>query len=89
AIRVYGKHNDDDYAPYTGELPHGLTFATTLQDAKKILGVPTLNHESSENTVYMWYDVKGYSIWLSYLPSEKDIAFMSMQPKNNRPPVKS
>ena len=89
AIRVYGAHNDDDYAPYAGELPHGLTFATTLQEAKAILGTPTLNHESDENTVYMWYNFNGYSFWLCYLPSEKEIAFMTIKPKKIKPPVKS
>lgn len=38
----------DDYAPYTGDLPLGLTPSMTRRDTRRVLGVPQFRREPGE-----------------------------------------
>ncbi|MDM5182115.1 hypothetical protein PO883_33635 [Massilia sp. DJPM01] len=88
-LQIYGENNDSGFAGYRDQLPYGLTFASTLQEARAIFGEPTLDHLSGpENRVYLWYGYQGYSIALCFLPENNGISFLSIEKNKKNPPKK-
>lgn len=88
-IQVYSEHNGSGFDRYLGDLPFGLTFETTLAQAKSIFDEPATDHQSGpENWVYVWYDYQGFTLGICFLPDDKGISFLSIEEKALRPPVK-
>lgn len=88
-IQVYSEHNGSSFDRYLGGLPFGLTFETTLSQAKSIFGEPATDHQSGpENWVYVWYDYQGFTLGICFLPDDKGISFLSIEEKALLPPVK-
>jgi len=89
SLQVYSEHNDSGFSRYSGELPHGFTFASTLSQAISIMGTPTTDHPSGpENRVYVWYGYQGYTIGICFLPDDAGISFLSIGNVKIRPPKK-
>lgn len=88
-IQVYSEHNGSGFDRYLGDLPFGLTFETTLVQAKSIFGEPATDHQSGpENWVYVWYGYQGFTLGICFLPENRGISFLSISEKKLRPPVK-
>ncbi len=86
-VQAYGENNDSGFVEYGNQLPYGLSFKSTLEDATKIFGKPTVDHPSGEGRSYVWYDYVGNTIGISFLPANKGISFFDLSKKANQPPV--
>lgn len=86
-IQAYGSENDSEFSPFQGQLPFNLTFHTTLTEAKKIFGEPTVDHTSGPNHVYVWYGYHGDTISLCFLPNDRGISFIDIAKDMKEPPI--
>jgi hypothetical protein len=88
-IQVYSENNDSDFKEFAGGLPFNLTFQSTLNDVTTALGPSTVNHPSGpDNRVHVWYDIKGNSYGVCFLPKDRGISFVSIKKAALRAPVK-
>lgn len=89
-IQVYREDIDSGIARYIGDLPFGLTFETTLAQAKAVFGDPATDHQSGpENWVYVWYDYQGFTLSICFLPEDRGVMFLNITEKELSPPFKS
>lgn len=87
SLQAYGEVNDSGYSQYPESLPYGLSFNSTLKEAVKIFGEPTLDHPSGNDRVYVWYDYRGDTIGICFLRDDGGISFFDLSRKSNEPPV--
>ncbi|GGC13157.1 hypothetical protein [Pseudoduganella buxea] len=87
SVQAYGAVNDSGFSEYPDALPYGLTFRSTLDEAVRIFGEPTLNHPSGPNRVYAWYNHQGTTIGLCFLPDNQGISFIDLSKAKMKAPV--
>ncbi|MFB9240636.1 hypothetical protein IV454_25735 [Massilia antarctica] len=81
-IQVYCENHDTGFSRYSGTLPFGLRFESTLLEAIAIFGEPSNNHRSGPlNHAYSWANVQGYRVGMCFLPEGKSVSFFSLSPK--------
>ncbi|CAJ0780726.1 hypothetical protein LMG18090_01228 [Ralstonia mannitolilytica] len=89
SVQVYSARYGGDFSEYTGPLPAGLTFDTTPDQAKSMLGEPTTDSPSGpENRTYLWYNRDGYTISVCFLPDNKGVGFVFVERAKKKPPKK-
>jgi len=88
-VRVYSSNNDSGYKEYKGDLPYKLSFSSTLDSAKKILGEPYMSQPfGTEDKVYTWYNLSGITIDICFLSNDKGISFISIEKAQKNAPKK-
>ena len=88
-MRLYSSNNTSGYKEYKGELPYNLSFSSTLDSTKKILGEPYMSQPSGpENEVYTWYNLSGITIDICFLSNDKGISFISIEKAQKNAPKK-
>jgi hypothetical protein len=88
-IQLYGANNSSGFKEFSGPLPFNFTFSSTLDDVIATFGSSTVDHPSGpDNRVHVWYDFKGHTYGVCFLPKNTGISFLSIEKAALRAPVK-
>lgn len=89
SLQLYSARYGGEFSEYTGPLPCGLTFDTTLEQAKSIFGEPTAENASGpKNRTCVWYNHEGNTISVCFMPDSKGVGFIFVERAKRKPPKK-